>query len=76
MSQITIYLRPELAQKIRDAAMSEGISQSRWIAKLVEKKLESEWPKSIRQLAGAWPDFPEAEELRKDQALDTSREPL
>jgi hypothetical protein len=56
--------------------MSEGISQSRWIAKLVEKKLESEWPKSIRQLAGAWPDFPEAEELREDQALDTSREPL
>lgn len=44
MSQLTIYLKPELAQKIRDAATSEGVSQSSWIAKLIEEKLEAEWP--------------------------------
>jgi hypothetical protein len=76
MSQITIYLEPELAEKMRRAAESEGLSQSRWIAKLVSDRLSSQWPESVRELAGAWPDFPEAEELRQSAGQDVPREKL
>lgn len=76
MSHITIYLNTELARKMRVAAENEGLSQSRWIARLVEEKLESEWPESVRKLAGAWPDFPEAEKLRENQSADLVCEKL
>lgn len=77
MSQVTIYLEPGLAEKARKAAESEGLSQSKWVARLIEAKLTSQWPESVKQLAGAWPaDFPEAEDLREGQPDDLPREPL
>lgn len=76
MSQVTIYLEPELAEKMRHAAESEGVSQSRWLAALVEQRLAQHWPESVRALAGAWGDFPEAEALRQGMAEDLPREPL
>jgi hypothetical protein len=35
-----------------------------------------EWPASVRALAGAWPDFTGAEEIRKDPPADLPREQL
>lgn len=74
MSQVTIYLEDDLAKKMRERAKGEGISQSQWIARLIEERLEHSWPTSFKALAGAWPDFPEAEALRKDQGHDHPRE--
>ncbi len=74
MGQVTLYLEEELTKKMRDRAKQEGISQSQWVAKLIETKLASSWPESVRALAGAWPDFPELTELRQAQGEDTLRE--
>ena len=76
MGQVTIYLEKELAEKMRDRAKQEGVSQSQWVAQLIETKLSSSWPKSVRALAGAWPDFPELTELRQAHGEDTLRESL
>ena len=74
MGQVTIYLEDELAKRMRQRAQGEGVSQSQWIARLIEEKLERSWPASVKALAGAWPDFPEAEALRQSQAPDHPRE--
>lgn len=76
MSQVTIYLRPELADKMRQAAEAEGLSQSKWVARLVASRLATEWPSEVRNLVGAWPDFPEAEDLRRVHGPDLPRQPL
>jgi hypothetical protein len=34
------------------------------------------WPDSVSSLAGTWVDFPAEENLRSEQAQDSSREPL
>ena len=73
MSQVTIYLDPDLAERAKAAASSQGLSQSKWIAQLIEARLRTSWPESVRQLAGSWPDFPNAEALR-DQGEDLPRE--
>lgn len=77
MSQVTIYLDPKLAERARKAATSEGLSQSRWVARLIEEELASQWPESVKRLAGTWPaDFPEAETLRESPTEDLPRETL
>jgi len=75
MGQITIYLDDQSEKKLKSAATSEGIPVSRWIAQLVRDKTRTEWPESVRSLAGAWSDFPLRESLRND-ASDTPREKL
>jgi|FLYL01.1.fsa_nt_gi hypothetical protein len=76
MGQLTLYLDRELAAKVRQAAKSEGVSQSQWVARLIEEKLATRWPEQVRQLAGAWSDLLEAEELRQSRGEDIAREPL
>lgn len=36
--------------------------------------LRQQWPDHIRAMAGAWPDFPSAEELREGDGQDVARE--
>lgn len=74
MSQVTIYLEDQLAERMRERAKGDGMSQSQWIAKLVEEQLEQVWPASVKRLAGAWPDFPEAEVIRQEPRKDIPRE--
>lgn len=74
MSQITIYLEPDLAQRMREAAEAEDISQSKWIARLVEERLDDMWPPEVLSLAGSMPDFPSLEEIRTYQAEDAPRD--
>ncbi|MEM7734170.1 MAG: DUF6364 family protein [Deinococcota bacterium] len=65
MNKITLHLDDELAERAKLAASEAGVSQSRWIAKLIEEKLATEWSESVKQLVGSWPaDFPEAEDIR------------
>lgn len=74
MSQVTIYIENPTLKKLKSAAKKSGLSVSRWITGLVNKELNSQWPKDVQDLAGAWIDFPDAENLRKNTHKDTRRE--
>ena len=74
MAQVTLYLDDETKERMRRAAKAAGMSQSRWLAELVRRGTANEWPAEVRELAGAWPDFPEAEELRRASGRDVRRE--
>lgn len=76
MAQVTLYLDEETRRRMRTAARAAGVSQSRWLAELVRKGTAAEWPAEVRELAGAWRDFPEAEELRRGPGRDVDREGL
>ncbi len=36
-------------------------------------RVHDEWPASVVALAGAWRDFPSAEEIRESQGTDSER---
>lgn len=74
MAQVTVYFDAETAARMRKAAKAAGVSQSRWLAALVRRRTATEWPESVRRLAGAWSDAPTAEDLRKRQGKDAPRE--
>jgi hypothetical protein len=74
MAQITIYLDADVEKSVRKAARSAGMSVSQWVAAAIREKTASEWPRSVLDLAGAWPDFPTTQELRQPQAGDSARE--
>ena len=76
MGQVTIYLDDESERRLKSAAESAGMPVSRWVANMVREKTRTAWPESVRQLAGAWQDIPEAEQLRGTQAQDVERESL
>lgn len=76
MAQVTLYLDEETVQRVKRAARASGLSQSRWLAELVREKTARQWPDVVRELAGAWGDFPEADELRRSRGRDVKREGL
>jgi len=76
MAQITIYLDPENERRLREAAADSGLSVSRWVAELIEERTRTQWPSAVRELAGAWHDFPDLETLRGEPAEDAERETL
>ena len=75
MAQVTIYLDDAAERRVRAAARKSRVSVSRWVAELVEGRTRTEWPPEVRQLAGAWPDFPDLVEIRSlpEQASRTRR---
>jgi hypothetical protein len=76
MGQVTLYLDPDTETRMKTAAKAAGVSQSRWVAELIRQKTVTEWPDSVARLAGAWADFPTAEEIRAGLGNDVPREPL
>lgn len=76
MGQLTLYLDTQTEQAMKAAARAAGLSRSRWVANLIRARAGSEWPDSVVRLAGAWSDFPLAEELRQDLGEDVAREPI
>lgn len=76
MGQVTIYLDDESETKMRAAAKSSHLSQSKWVARLIKEKTADRWPESVAGLAGAWQDLPTAEEIRKSLGADVPREEL
>jgi hypothetical protein len=77
MSQITLYLDDETAARMKAAAAAEGLSQSKWVVKLIQQRTTMEWPSSVASLAGAWADLPDPESLRENEcASDVRRESL
>ena len=76
MVQVTIYLDKETEEKMRAYTKSKAISQSQWIASLIRERLRTEWPEQVIALAGAWKDFPLAEDIRAGVEKDAEREQI
>jgi len=76
VARVTLYLDEKTAERMKRAARASGLSQSRWLAALVREKTARQWPVAVRELAGAWGDFPEAEDLRRSEERDVDRERL
>ena len=74
MGQVTPYLDDETEAKMKEAAAEAGVSQSRWVSGLIRQRTATQWPEAIVRLAGAWADFPSAEEIRAGQSEDVPRE--
>lgn len=74
MAQVTIYMDDETVARMRQAARDAGLSMSAWLAALVRERTATSWPAEVASLAGAWPDLPEADELRVLLAADAPRE--
>jgi len=73
VAQVTIYLDREAERRLRAAARKAGVSVSRWVSELVENRTRSDWPGEARELAGAWPDFPDPDDLRATTGKDRRR---
>lgn len=77
LRQITVHLDEPTAERMARAAKADGVSKSRWIAKLIRRETADEWPDSVKALSGAWADdFPAAGALRADLLEDPMRGPL
>ena len=76
MSQITLYLDEDTATRMKQAARSEGMSQSQWVARLIRERTSKEWPATVVAMAGAWADLELAEEIRTSAGVDVEREPF
>ncbi len=62
---------------MKAAAVAEGMSQSKWVARLIERKTVSCWPGSVACLAGARSDLPDPAPLRaQSDVRDVERETL
>ena len=73
MGQVTLYLDTETETRMKEASKAAGISLSRWVADLIRERTATQWPDSVVRLAGAWPDFPTAEEIRAGLGEDLPR---
>jgi len=74
MAQVTIYLADEIEVRARNAARERGVSLGRWIAEQIARKVKNTWPPEVLTAVGAFPDFPEPEELRSGYGPDAPRE--
>lgn len=76
MAQITIYLPDDVEREARKAAKAQKKSVSRWIADQIKHSVAKSLPQAWIDAAGAFPDFPDVEELRKGYGKDAGRESL
>jgi hypothetical protein len=74
MAQLTIYLPDALEAKARKAAKARRESVSRWVAAQVQRSLSDSWSQRVLDAAGAFPDFPELNQIRKGYGKDAPRE--
>ncbi len=76
MGQFTIYIAEQTELNLNSVLQNTNKSKSKWISDLINEKIRNEFPVSIKKLAGAWKDLPDAEELRKNLSQDIEREEL
>jgi len=76
VAHLTIYLSADVEKRVRKAAKASKLSVSKWVAERVTQSVETSWPPEFLALAGAFPDFPDAGELRKGYGEDAPRESL
>jgi hypothetical protein len=76
MAQLTVYLDDQTEKRVKKAARLAKVSVSRWVTTVLRDKTETTWPQAVLDLAGAWPDFPTAGQLRRSQPRDIPREDI
>lgn len=76
MAQLTLYVDEDTMLRLRAAAEAAGLSLSAWVAQLIRERTRTEWPREVAALAGAWPDMPTVDEIRRAQPSDQTRETL
>ena len=76
MGQVTIYLDPVIEKKIRNTVKSTNLSLSKWISNIITEKVSGQWPEEIKNMAGAWKDFPSIEDIRSLHGDNVKRENL
>ena len=73
MAQITLYIDDAVQARLRAAAEREQVSQSQFVAALIRRATDDQWPADVLALAGSVPDFPDANALRASEAADAPR---
>lgn len=48
---LTIELPPDLAKRVKEAAMQEGLSEGEWVLRLVLKSLPSNYAQELEKLS-------------------------
>jgi hypothetical protein len=54
MPQLHCYVQDELAKKLQEKAKQAHLSVSKYLALLIEKEVENQWPKGYFELFGSW----------------------
>jgi hypothetical protein len=54
MPQLHCYVKEELAEKLQIKARQAHLSVSKYLALLVEKEVEAQWPEGYFELFGSW----------------------
>jgi predicted transcriptional regulator len=73
MPQITLYLDDATLALVDRAAKANGLSKSRWVAEIIRKYVDHEWPQDCLALAGRFADFPLREDAPVAQQIDAQR---
>ncbi len=77
MVKVTAYLDSTTENKLKKAAKSSQLSVSKWVAKIIEEKVTTQWSPEVVGLAGSWQDdFPALETIRADMQYDSRGEEL
>ena len=63
MPQLAIYIDDKLSKRLNKAIKVSGKSRSKWVADLIEAKLQDEWPEDFFELAGSWEGEETPEEI-------------
>ena len=54
MSQIHCYIPDELAKQLKQKAEQSHLSVSKYLAMLIKREVENQWPESYFDLFGSW----------------------
>lgn len=73
MPRITLLLDDATQALVEQAAQANGVSKSRWVAKIIRKYAAHEWPRDCLALAGRFADFPLREASPASQPADVPR---
>jgi len=76
MGQVTIYIDDQTEAEMNAAVKAAGVSKSKWVARVIREKAGGEWPKQVAEMAGAWSDFPDLDDIRRTSVNDVKRESL
>ena len=80
MAQMAIYIDDQLAERLEKAVKASGKSKSKWVAEVIKRSLQDEWPEGFFELAGKWEDDVGPEEIldriRKEIREHDKRESL
>ena len=74
MKQLLLEIDDITEAKINAAAKTAGLSTQQWLQQIIDEKIVTTWPNSIKALAGTWQDAPLAEALRAAEGQDIVRE--